>query len=139
MLTIKDISNRLSVNEETVRRWIRSRYLEAQLVGRTYYVKEEVLEKFIKDREQDGIIPQKGPSFISSTHDKELLSNSNSVLSTFMNRRKFLHDASEDKKLLLLERILKMLELEYQKTQLDYEIAKMDLKEEISSLREKVR
>lgn len=48
MLTIKNISEMLQVSEETVRRWIRNKKLNATQEGKSYLVKEEDLGEFVE-------------------------------------------------------------------------------------------
>jgi len=50
--TIKEIAEKFSVSDETVRRWIRSGILNAVLISgdRNYRVDNESLENFIKFR-----------------------------------------------------------------------------------------
>jgi excisionase family DNA binding protein len=48
--TTKEISELLKVSEETVRRWIRGGELTASLDGKSYVVKAEDLEKFIREK-----------------------------------------------------------------------------------------
>jgi excisionase family DNA binding protein len=52
MLTVEQIAEQLSVNQDTVRRWIRNKELEAiDLGGRAgYRVTEAALAKFIRER-----------------------------------------------------------------------------------------
>jgi excisionase family DNA binding protein len=52
VLTVEEVAERLNVGIETVRRWIRSKELEAiDLGGRAgYRITESALEKFIRDR-----------------------------------------------------------------------------------------
>lgn len=52
LLTVEEVAERLSVGIETVRRWIRSKELEAvDLGGRAgYRISESALERFIRDR-----------------------------------------------------------------------------------------
>ncbi|MGN7401917.1 helix-turn-helix domain-containing protein [Cytobacillus praedii] len=52
MLTTKEISEKLKVSEETVRRWIRKEELYATQEGKSYLVKEKDLEDFIKRMSQ---------------------------------------------------------------------------------------
>lgn len=48
--TTREISELLKVSEETVRRWIRGGELTASLDGKSYVVKGEDLEKFIREK-----------------------------------------------------------------------------------------
>lgn len=52
LLTVEEVAERLSVGIETVRRWIRSKELEAvDLGGRAgYRISESALERFIHER-----------------------------------------------------------------------------------------
>ena len=52
LLTVEEVAERLGVNQDTVRRWIRNQELEAiDLGGRAgYRVTESALEKFIRNR-----------------------------------------------------------------------------------------
>lgn len=54
MLTTKEISQRLDVSEETVRRWIRNDELKADYDGKSYLVSEENLDTFIKLKAVEG-------------------------------------------------------------------------------------
>ncbi|MEH6957582.1 helix-turn-helix domain-containing protein [Neobacillus drentensis] len=151
MLTIRDISIRLGVNEETVRRWIRNGHLEAEQSGRTYYVREEIFERFMQER--DNLISRTGPS-ISTGFDLTTIGavtggvvggpigntiGSANTLSMLASKRKLWDDFSINEKLEVLEKAKEKLELESQKIQLEYKIAKMDLEEEIRNLKEAVR
>ena len=52
-LTVQDITRRLQVHEETVRRWIRSGELPAILLGSAkggYRVREANYQRFVADR-----------------------------------------------------------------------------------------
>ncbi|WP_102346050.1 helix-turn-helix domain-containing protein [Bacillus sp. Marseille-P3661] len=53
MLTTKDISMKLNVSEETVRRWIRSGELKAQQDGKSYIVEELDLEDFVEKKSKE--------------------------------------------------------------------------------------
>lgn len=53
MLTTKEISKKLKVSEETVRRWIRKEDLHATQEGKSYLVEEDDLEEFIKKMSQN--------------------------------------------------------------------------------------
>lgn len=50
-LTTEDISQVLKVDIVTVRRWIKGHKLPALYIGRSYLVKKEDYDKFLKDRE----------------------------------------------------------------------------------------
>jgi excisionase family DNA binding protein len=49
-LTVEDIAEELGVHPETVRVWIRERDLPAVQVRRTYRVKQEDFEEFLRRR-----------------------------------------------------------------------------------------
>lgn len=49
-LTVEDIAEELGVHPETVRVWIRERDLPAVQVRRTYRVKQEDFEEFLRSR-----------------------------------------------------------------------------------------
>jgi excisionase family DNA binding protein len=54
MLTVEDIADRLSVNPETVRRWIRGGQLKAVLIGGRktgFRVAESEVDRFLRDRQ----------------------------------------------------------------------------------------
>lgn len=50
LYTTKDVSELLNVSEETVRRWIRSGDLEAKFDGKSYFIEEEVLNRYLKEK-----------------------------------------------------------------------------------------
>ena len=54
MLTTKEISQILSVSEETVRRWIRNKELKASLEGKSYFVDKDDLIDFVKKKAKAG-------------------------------------------------------------------------------------
>ncbi len=49
-LTAEDIANELGIHPETVRTWIRNRELPAVQLKRTYRVKREDYEEFLRSR-----------------------------------------------------------------------------------------
>jgi excisionase family DNA binding protein len=52
LLTVEEVAERLGVNQDTVRRWIRNKELEAiDLGGRAgYRISEAALDRFIDER-----------------------------------------------------------------------------------------
>jgi len=58
MLTVKQVADRMSVDERTVRAWIQKGELKAVNVGgrlrREYRIRPDDLEEFIRSREIDG-------------------------------------------------------------------------------------
>lgn len=52
-MNTKEISDKLNVTEETVRRWIRSGELQATIVGKTYSVNADDLDDLIKRKQND--------------------------------------------------------------------------------------
>ena len=54
MLTVIKISQKLGVNPETVRRWIRAGKLQTKQEGQEHLVTEEALEAFLKENPRYG-------------------------------------------------------------------------------------
>lgn len=54
MLTIKEVANRLSVSERTIRNWIVQGKLKAYRFGRAYKVNDEDLTLFINNNQIKG-------------------------------------------------------------------------------------
>lgn len=54
MFTTKEISQMIHVSEETVRRWIRNRELQATQSGKSYLVSKEELINFIEEKSKSG-------------------------------------------------------------------------------------
>jgi excisionase family DNA binding protein len=55
-LTVRDVAEQLSVNEDTVRRWLRERRLRGFMPGGPrggYRVRESELERFVADLERE--------------------------------------------------------------------------------------
>ena len=50
--TTQEIAEKLSLNIETVRRWIKSGKLKAKKIGRTYYIEESELLKLFEGNEK---------------------------------------------------------------------------------------
>lgn len=53
-LTVEDIAKELSVHPETVRVWIRNRYLKALVIKRTYRIRRSDFDEFIRQHETQG-------------------------------------------------------------------------------------
>jgi len=51
LLSLKDVSEMLRLNVNTVRRYVRESKIRAAKFGRIYRVREEALEEFIKKQE----------------------------------------------------------------------------------------
>ena len=51
LLSLRDVSEVLKLNIDTVRRYVREGRIQAAKFGRVYRVREEALEEFIKEQE----------------------------------------------------------------------------------------
>ncbi len=49
-LSVEEVAQRLKMDNETVRKWIRRKLLKAYKFGRDYRVRQDDFEQFIKDR-----------------------------------------------------------------------------------------
>ena len=52
-LSVEEIAQILKMDEETVRRWIRSRQLKAYRFGRDLRIRRDDFDKFVKERALD--------------------------------------------------------------------------------------
>ena len=52
LFTVRELAEYLSLNEETIRRWIKSEKLPALKIGRELRVKESEVEKFLEASEK---------------------------------------------------------------------------------------
>lgn len=52
-LSVEEVAQTLKMDEETVRRWIRSRQLKAYRFGRDLRIRREDFDKFVKERALD--------------------------------------------------------------------------------------
>ncbi|HLZ62610.1 MAG TPA: helix-turn-helix domain-containing protein [Ktedonosporobacter sp.] len=52
-LTVEEIAQILKMDEETIRKWIRSKQLKAYRFGRDYRIRREDFDKFVQDRALD--------------------------------------------------------------------------------------
>ena len=58
LLSLKEVSEVLKLNINTVRRYVREGKIRAAKFGRIYRVREEALEEFIKKQEKSGGVPK---------------------------------------------------------------------------------
>ena len=49
-LSVEDVAKILKMDDETVRRWIRTKQLKAYKFGRNFRIRRSDLDKFIEDR-----------------------------------------------------------------------------------------
>lgn len=54
MLTVIKVSQKLGVNPETVRRWIRAGKLQTKQEGQEHFITEEALEAFLRENPKYG-------------------------------------------------------------------------------------
>jgi excisionase family DNA binding protein len=134
LLTIKEICQQIGVNEETVRRWIRSGELEAKQIGRTYCVEEENLKRFFENRE--GMVGTLGSAAVSSTTTgstgQVVGGVAGSILGGVLTSITFSIASKElgsEQKIEKLQRVRKKLSLEY-------ELLDFELEEKIRELKE---
>jgi excisionase family DNA binding protein len=53
LLRVQDIVDRMKVNEETVRTWIRQKKLPAIRVGRDYFIEPQDFQEFLRKHRTD--------------------------------------------------------------------------------------
>jgi excisionase family DNA binding protein len=146
MLTTKEISEMLNVSEETVRRWIRNEELKAKQEGKSYFVDQSDLLKFIEEKSKvsntylgklDAILPGGIEGVIKAGAEFGMAAASGA--SKFLNKlgkkvdeygsddqlEKFTPDNLEEQ-ITLLEMQKREIEIEYQKKllEIDKEIIK---------------
>lgn len=135
LLTTKEISQKLDVSEETVRRWIRNEELKADYDGKSYLVSEEDLNTFIKLKAMEGksnsiskfasVVPSLNPvagllagglpGIISSAAANTFIKHLKSLDSKTLQKEIENLNADEiDEQIRQLEREKKKLDLEYQ-------------------------
>lgn len=52
-LSVEEVAQMLKMDEETIRRWIRSRQLKAYKFGRDLRIRRDDFDKFVKERALD--------------------------------------------------------------------------------------
>lgn len=140
MLNTKEISEKLGVSEETVRRWIRTGELEATQEGKSYYVDEEVLDSFTQKK-----IATPGNSLSKMNNlinlGAGLMANpkAREFATEFLNKNKgkFLKPASpkQDQELTIsdIQDHIAALKRKKKKLELEYEIKLLEIDDEIAS------
>jgi excisionase family DNA binding protein len=53
LLRVQDIVDRMKVNEETVRTWIRQKKLPAIRIGRDYFIEPQDFQEFLRKHRTD--------------------------------------------------------------------------------------
>ena len=146
MLNTKEISEKLGVSEETVRRWIRTGELEATQEGKSYYVDEEVLNSFTQKK-----IATPGNSLSKMNNlinlGAGLMANpkARDIATDLLNKNvgKFLKTTPsvEDKEVTVsdLEDYIASLERKKKKLELEYEIKILEIEEEIANYKKLIK
>jgi excisionase family DNA binding protein len=134
MLTTKEISEMLSISEETVRRWIRTGELKAIQEGKSYFVEKNDLMKLVQQKasttnssigKMASLIPLIGAGAIAGETILKMLTKKNLSESEKVEKKELsLKDISYH--LESLKRRKKKLELEFEMKilEIDEEIAK---------------
>ncbi|MGG3235588.1 helix-turn-helix domain-containing protein [Priestia flexa] len=147
MLTTKEISEKLNVSEETVRRWIRTNELKATQEGKSYLVDENDLLRFIEKKSKDkassigkmaSVIPivggiiggptgaiVGGATALTSQIIKKM--NSKEKLNTKSNNENLDKQTLED-----IEDYIETLERQKKKLELEYQMNVLQIEEEIA-------
>lgn len=143
MLNTKEISEKLGVSEETVRRWIRTGELEATQEGKSYYVDEEVLQSFTEKK-----IATPGTSLSKMNNLNNLINfgaglmgnpKTREIAAELLNKNKgkFMKSASpkQDQELTVsdFQDYIAALKRKKKKLELEYEIKLLEIDDEIAN------
>ncbi|WP_217708441.1 helix-turn-helix domain-containing protein [Metabacillus schmidteae] len=142
MLTTKEISQILSVSEETVRRWIRNQELKANQEGKSYYVDSNDLIEFVKEKAKAGTTTSIGKmaSFLpiagliaggATASLSKIISMINAKEKTTQTKIQPMHKNFEKQSIEQVEECINALNRQKKKLELEYQMNLLEVEEEI--------